>query len=429
MIAGGAVVQLRTYSLVNRFWALRIRPRVFSDVVVTQSKAKLFLDFVNSRNVRPNIRQTVKDLRIVTGDSLSTASCAPWYRKILDLISEGAFPNLENSELRDSQTLQGKIRPSYNDGELHLRRVTSHCSSIPYEGSVRIYYGHRSQTLKTFLDYLDAEDSSKIGCHEIKWLKKMTLSEACVLAGRRGYRPHRFNMTRQIITNGCSAAWPMLLLLIATEQPRLTSARFPIYIRPSLLLGVLKLVECFTDKCSCFCCYRPRGTDPSKIYYLCHWQHPGESGNLLKHVIYQQRITAVDRKAIWIAAHVFKRHWVAVLVEPSGSISRVEFRLSYNMIPPYRRALDPAFLAQLEKHTVTAWGTSRPVQISVDNIGHVEMREFVHSASRYMPDLCQTGRLSFLYRTKRDPPNTFYKFVEDSPSVDTQEPGGSSASS
>ena len=72
-------------------------------------------------------------------------------------------------------------------------------------------------------------------------------------------------------------------------------------------------------------------------------------------------ITAADNETIWISAHVHRRHWVTVLVEPSGSVSRIDFNLCYGMIPPRSRALDPAFLEQLENHVVTAWGTSRLV--------------------------------------------------------------------
>ena len=397
MLENNAIAWLRYYTLVNRFWALRIRPMIFSSLHITQEKSKLFLDFVRLHSIKPSIRLTVQTLYIFVG-SLAVTGSNSWYHEILNLISDGVFPNLRLYMLEDCETPRNRheqIRPSYDSGELQLRQILSHCTPVPDKNCARWYRGHRSRTLGSFLDYIDAEDSSKIWCEDVKWLKKITPSEAFVLAGRRGYRSHRFDATRWLIVENCSAAWPFLLFLITTEQPPSTFVDFPVYIHPSELLWVLKLFECFMDKCSCLCCYRPSGIGPSKGYYLQGLKSRSESGTSLETIVrYLADIMSTDTGIARIVARVKDGHRLFVVVEPSGFVSKIELVLHIDAIAPFKRVQDLAFLAQLERHADAIGGASREVTIEVEGMGF-EMRKFMRAACHYMPRLTLTGQLRF----------------------------------
>ena len=268
-LADGDGRKLHAYALVNRYWALHIRPAILGYCLITQETAEPFLHFAQSHAVQPNIRDCAVHLHIVL--DISMVDCTPWFHEVMKLLRVGAFPSLEEYLIEDYSSFVGDgnlTRRLCEDGEVQVQGLIPSCTPVPHDRCRRAYRGHRLQTLGTFLDLIDHEDGAVLHCLDVKWLQRIDPQQATILANKRGYRRSRFE-ERCMVVDDCSVVWPLLLAFVTTEQSEPLVLQSPAYIHHDELPKVLKLFESFTDKCTCCFCYCPKGAVPSnKRYYL-----------------------------------------------------------------------------------------------------------------------------------------------------------------
>ena len=164
-LASGQDGTLRTYSLVNRYWALRIRPAIFRQLRINQNTAASFLYFVQSHTLQPNICECAISLHLIADISMTDGT--PWFHEIMELLRVGAFRALGYYLIENYSSCTGnrkRAQTPFEYGELQVKRCLPLCPPVPHARCERVYRGHRLRTLGTFLDLIDIEDHHFILC-------------------------------------------------------------------------------------------------------------------------------------------------------------------------------------------------------------------------------------------------------------------------
>lgn len=232
---------LGPFSLVSRYWAAKIRPKIFSDIVICSRKGAMGLvSLVKSSRFTPAISSIVISL----GINHQVSSGLPWLHLLWNLFGALKFPKLTTIWIcGEGEMTMSAVRSPYFQ---NLPRI------IPLVFTSYAHILHRLR-LKSFGDLfflLEHIDTDILSCRSVEWpyqSPNMRLASFPVSHGRH-YRRYANKMIRVV---NCTAVWPFFCSLVTTREPHEHSPQSPAYIHTDQILAVFRFFKHFTDDCNC----------------------------------------------------------------------------------------------------------------------------------------------------------------------------------
>ena len=264
----GPKKQLKRYlgqcSLVCRYWAKHSRRRIFENIALrTPEDAIQLLEFAKVTAAGMSIGMYTSSL-----DLHVTLASPPWIHLVVNGIPSSVFPKMRGFMLVISG---GAFNSESSDDPKSLQVAPRNCSyglprslpptKRPVSLTLEDMHFNTFDDLVSFVDSLMATKpalrTGQTNFNRISWLDNSSLSPDATPRAFNGMRRRWRKLFPIVAASECTAAWPLLWLVVTTERPRKTSNQSPLFVDGAEVHRLAGLTQTIMDDCHCAVCDQP----------------------------------------------------------------------------------------------------------------------------------------------------------------------------
>ena len=265
--------ELGACSLVCRFWAIRIRTRLFGKLVLhSYDRALEFIALAKSE-VWPSNAIFGIGMYASTFEFEQSTQSPPWIHLVLHCMpscllrretinSRITFSGTTN--LKRHHALPESLPPSTNVYYPCLPR------RFPYKRNISIFVlALKSMTFRHFKDtrsllFSMCPEATYIECRSLRWLD---LGEVDTVIPRISQSKRRLF---SVEVYDCTAVWPFISVFATTRTPKTISRTHymqqMVYVMPMELFAIIALVKCIFEECKCALCEPHQTISPERLH-------------------------------------------------------------------------------------------------------------------------------------------------------------------
>ena len=262
----GSKKQLKRYlgqcSLVCRYWAKHSRRRIFESITLrTPEDAIQLLEFAKVTAAGMSIGMYTSNLALHV-----TLASPPWIHLVINAIPSLVLPEICGFTLIisggpfSSESIDDPKSLAPRNIFYGLPR-----SLPPTKRPVSLTLGDmRFNAFDDFVSFVDSVMATKpVGrtgqttFSRISWLDNSSLSPDATPRAFNGMRRCWRKLFPTVAASGCTAAWPLLWLVVTTQRPRKTPNQSPLFVDGAEVHRLAGLIQIVMDDCHCAVCDQP----------------------------------------------------------------------------------------------------------------------------------------------------------------------------